>query len=189
MCWDVVVIVCVMGPSGAGKSTLAKHLESTRPDRFARVPVDFFFTPRPAGQTLAEYRAVPLRYDWPLLDRAIAARGADRSTPDCDFEEMTWRARSGGLAIAEAPIYVLDGMRPHPRYDVLVMLELDSAEQDLRLRERDARWGTTIAGRKGHLDATSRAGFQEVRDAPELRLDATAPVEENAARIAEALPR
>jgi energy-coupling factor transporter ATP-binding protein EcfA2 len=183
------VIVCVMGPSAAGKSTLAKHLQTMFPEQFARVPVDFFFTPRPSEMTLTEYRAVPLNYEWSTLDRAITAEGDSRSTPDCDFEAMTWRSRTGGLPIAKAPIYVLDGMRPHPHYDVLVMLELDPAEQDRRLRERDARWGTTVAAHKAHLDATYRTGCTETHGRPDMQLNAASGLEDNATTIVRNLTR
>lgn len=81
------MIVCLMGPSASGKSTLAKSLESQHPERFARVPVDYFFVPRTKHQSPAEYFASPLAYDWTAVHRALCTRsGEERTTPDCDFE-------------------------------------------------------------------------------------------------------
>lgn len=176
-----------MGPSAAGKSTLAKHLESAFPERFARVPVDFFFIPRPAGQPLPAFLNEPLAYDWPLLDRALGQHGSERTTPTCDFEQMRRRSATGGLPIGEAPVYVLDGMRPHPACDVVMMLELDRSEQIRRLNDRDERWKTAVANRKAHLEATFRAGCAELVEEPTLRLQASGPLEQNAAQIIAAL--
>ena len=176
----VRMIVCVMGPAGSGKSTLAKRLQELRPGRFARVPVDYFFVPREPGTTLRDYLARPFAYDWAALDHALAAQGERRSTPDCDFEELRRRSPSGGLPISTAPIMVLDGMRPHPRCDRLVLLDLDPAEQRRRLIARDRRWGTSVADRDDHLAATFRQGCAEAPHPPDLRLDATAPLEANA---------
>ena len=176
-----------MGPSGAGKSTLAKSMQSLHPDRFARVPVDFFFVPRPAGVTVPRYVAAPFSYDWDAVDRALSRTGAERSTPDCDFETFVRRSESDGLPINEAPIYLMDGMRPHPRCDFLVMLELNPNEQRRRLVERDARWHTNVADRESHLAATFAAGCAELPREPDLRLSATSEIEANAARLIGAL--
>jgi energy-coupling factor transporter ATP-binding protein EcfA2 len=174
------MISCVMGPSGSGKSTLAKRLQAVRPDLFARVPVDYFFVPRESGTPVPDYLARPFAYDWAVLDQALSAEGEPRSTPDCDFETMQWRSPHGGLPIATAPILVLDGMRPHPRCDRLVLLELDPTEQRRRLLDRDRRWGTNVADRDDHLAATFRQGCAEAPRPPDLRLDAAAPLESNA---------
>lgn len=174
------MIVCVMGPSGAGKSSLAKRLQELRPDLFARVPVDYFFVPREPGTCLADYLARPFAYDWPALDHALAASGERRSTPDCDFTTMRRRSPYGGLPIADAPIVVLDGMRPHQRCDRLILLDLDREEQRRRRVDRDRRWGTRVADRDDHLEATYRQGCAELPRPPDLRLDATAPLESNA---------
>lgn len=179
------MIVCLMGPSTAGKSTLAKTLQQSDPEVFARVPVDFFFVPRPASVSIADYLARPFSYDWRALDRALSANGAQRSTPDADFERLVWRSDTGGLPLAQAPVYLLDGMRPHPRCEALVMLALDESDQRQRLIERDARWGTRVAERSAHLAATYEQGCSELPREPDLRLRATDPIEHNAQRIAE----
>lgn len=185
---DRRVIVCLMGPAASGKSTLAKFLEAQQPERFARVPVDYFFVPRAADRTPADYFATPLAYDWAALDRALCTPvGERRTTPDCDFERFVRRSRFGGLPINEAPVYLLDGMRPHPRCDVLVMFDLDDSEQRRRLVERDARWGTTVADRHEHLAATFAAGCAELPTAPCVRLTATDDLEQNAMRVIDAL--
>lgn len=182
------MIVCLMGPSASGKSTLAKYLEAQQPQRFARVPVDYFFVPRADNQTPAEYFASPLAYDWVAVDHALDTRiGEQRSTPDCDFERFVRRSQFGGLPIREAPVYVLDGMRPHPRCDFVVMFDLDSHEQRRRLIERDARWGTTVADRDENLAATFDAGCAELPRTPDLRLSATDSIERNAVRVIDAL--
>ncbi|GAB3757606.1 hypothetical protein [Microlunatus parietis] len=171
------MIICLMGPAGSGKSTLAKELERVRPERFARVPVDYFFVPRPATESMADYLARPFGYDWPAVDRALAATGPERSTPDCDFTAMRRRAPYGGLPIGPGPVAVLDGMRPHPRCDRLVLLELEPAEQCRRLVDRDRRWGTEVADRQDHLAATFRHGLAERPRDPDLRLSAAQPVD------------
>ncbi len=165
-----------MGPAGSGKSTLAKRLQEVRPDLFARVPVDYFFVPRADGTSMTEFLAQPFGYDWAAVDHALTEVGERRSTPDCDFDTMRWRSPSGGLPIARAPILVLDGMRPHPRCDRLVVLELDPNEQRHRLADRDRRWGTRVAAREDHLAATYRQGCAEFPRPPDLRLNATDPI-------------
>lgn len=181
------MIVCVMGPSGAGKSTLAKALERMRPDLFARVPVDFFFVPRRPEIPIREYLSQPCRYDWDALDAALAATGEERTTPEVDFDTWVRRAPHGGLPIAEAPIYLLDGMRPHPRCEFLVMVRLEESVQRRRLLERDARWGSSVAARPGRIRATFELGCGELTRPVDLDLDATDPIESNARRVAEAL--
>jgi hypothetical protein len=180
------MIVCVIGPSAAGKSTLAKWLEERHPQLFARVPADYFFVPR-RDQPLEDYLAVPLAYDWDAVDRALARSGPERSTPDCDFERFVRRSDDGGLPINDAPVHVLDGMRAHPRCDLVVLLELDRTEQRRRLVERDTRWGSRVADREPHLDATFAAGCAELPRKPDLRLSATAPIEANASRVIDAI--
>lgn len=168
-----------MGPAGSGKSTLAKSLEKLRPDLVARVPVDFFFAPRECSQSVSDYLARPFAYDWDAVDRAIAADGPQRSTPDCDFTEFRWRSPYGGLPIADATTLALDGMRPHPRCDLLILLDLDTTTQRERLIARDRRWNTSVAARTEHLTATFAAGIAELPRDPDLVLLATDPIDRN----------
>lgn len=178
-----------MGPAASGKSTLAKRLQEIHPKVFARVPVDFFFVPRAETTSMDDYLSRPFSYDWDAVDRVLTATGADRSTPDCDFSTFRWRAPAGGLPVASAPVMVLDGMRPHPRCELLIMLELDPDTQAERLQERDKRWGTTVAGRRAHLDATFTQGCAELPRNPDLRLDARAPIETTLETISERVRR
>lgn len=181
------MIVCLIGPAGAGKSTLAKELELGNPEVFARVPVDHFFSPRPKEIAVDQYLAQPLDYDWSFLDEVLAGTGPSRTTPDCDFEQFTWRSTRGGLQIREAPIYLLDGMRPHPRCSFLARLELDATTQRRRLVDRDVRWGTRVAERSLHLAKTYAAGLRELPRAPDLCLSGTDLLEQNLHAVREAL--
>lgn len=173
-----------MGPAASGKSTLAKRLQESRPDLFARVPVDFFFSPRGETTSMDTYLSKPFDYDWDAVDRVLSATGAERSTPDCDFTAFRWRSPYGGLPVVSAPVMVLDGMRPHPRCDLLIMLDLARDAQTARLQERDRRWGTAVADRRTHLDLTFAQGCAELPREPDLRLDATDPLETNLEAIA-----
>lgn len=176
--------MCILGPSCAGKSTLAKALAQRLPNVAARVPVDYFFVPRPPEEALGDFLRRPLDYDWDALDRALASTDASaRSSPVCDFKTFRRLAPTGGLAIPAAPVLLLDGMRPHPRCDVLVVLELDGAQQRTRLRERDQRWGTSVADNLGHLRITYGQAQNEIHGDPDLLLDATAPLDHNEARL------
>jgi hypothetical protein len=178
------MLICVMGPAAAGKSSLAKAVASLAPDGAARVPVDWFFVPRAPEQPLDDFWSQPLRYDWPLLDAAMAAEDpARRSTPSCDFAEFRRTAETGGLPIAHAPVYVLDGMRPHPRCDAVVLLTLDGATQRARLTQRDREWGTDLAQRTAHLRITHEQGLADLAGPPDLVLDAAAPLADNARTV------
>jgi hypothetical protein len=180
-------LVCLMGPAAAGKSTLAKELERRHPESFARVPVDYFFSPRPGGVPFDQYFAQPLEYDWAAVDAALASTGPRRTTPDCDFDQFTWRSPTGGRPIRRAPIYLLDGMRPHPGCSFLVVLELDATTQHRRLVERDLRWGTRVADRCQHLAMTYAAGLRELPRPPDLRLSGTDTLATNAHAVHQAL--
>jgi hypothetical protein len=175
------MLLCVLGPAAAGKSSLAKAAASLAPDVVARVPVDWFLVPRTPGQSFDDFLSRPLRYDWPLVDAAVAAEDPGRrSTPRCDFTEFRRTAETGGLPIGHAPVYVLDGMRPHPRCDAVVLLTLDSATQRARLTQRDREWGTALAQRTSHLRITHDQGLADLAGPPDLVLDATAPLADNA---------
>jgi thymidylate kinase len=180
---DRGMLLCLLGPAGSGKSTTAKFLEKHHPQLFARVPVDFFFLPRSADESVGDYLARPFEYDWQQVDNALSADGTGRSTPDCDFTTFDRKADHGGMPITNAPVYVLDGMRPHPRCGILVLLQLDATTQTRRLQDRDVRWGTTVATRTEHLRRTYDAGRAELPRKPDLTLPATDPIEHNAEQI------
>jgi thymidylate kinase len=176
--------VCIMGPSCAGKSTLAKTLARRRPSVAARVPVDAFFVPRPPEEALGDFLKRPLDYDWDALDTALASTDISaRSSPVCDFKTFRRLAPTGGKAIPSVPVVLLDGMRPHPIRDVLVVLELDDAQQRARLQERDQRWGTSVADNLSHLRITYGQAQDDTNGDADLLLDATAPLDHNAARL------
>jgi hypothetical protein len=80
-------------------------------------------------------------------------------------------------------VLVLDGIRPHPRCDRLVILELDAMTRRQRLLDRDIRWGTAVADRGHRLDATFELGRAESPKEPDLWLDATRPIDDNARRV------
>lgn len=177
------MLVCVMGAAGSGKSTMAKRLETLRPELIARVPADFFFIPRPPDQSIEGYLAAPFSYDWAGIDRAVTAAGAERSSPDCDFTTFRRRSPHGGLPIGQGPVLVLDGMRPHPRCDLLVLLQIDAETQQQRLIDRNRQWGAAVATRTEHLAATFKTGITEMPRDPDLVLSATDPMEHNDAAV------
>ena len=86
------MLICVTGPAAAGKSSLAKAVASLAPDVAARVPVDWFFVPRAPEQSLDDFWSQPLRYDWPLLDAALATE---------DPAHLTQRDREWGTDLAQ----------------------------------------------------------------------------------------
>lgn len=178
---------CLIGPSCSGKSTLAKTLAPRRPNIAARVPVDHFFTPRPPEETLGDFLRRPFAYDWEALDRALASTYiAARSSPVCDFKTFRRLALIGGKAIPAVPVLLLDGMRPHHRRrDVLVVLELDDAQQWTRLHERDQRWGNVSRGQAGSPAHDVQPGPRRDQRRSVLLLDATAPLDHNARRLEE----
>ena len=182
------LLLSLVGSSGAGKSTLAKHLQARGEGRFVRVPVDFFLVPR-GEESLAEYLDRPLSYDWAAIDRALAATGPARSAPDVDFETFRRRAPTGGPAIAEGRIAVLDWMRPHPRTDVLVIMELAPRVQRRRLRERDLRWGTAVGERRAHLAATYAQGRADLTRPADGVIDASDPIEVSVLEVLRAIRR
>ena len=86
---------------------------------------------------------------------------------------------SRGLPITDAPTLALDGMRPHPRCDLLILLDLDTTTQRERLIARDRRWNTSVAERTEHLASTFAAGMAELPRDPDLVVPATDPIDRN----------
>lgn len=176
------------GPPASGKPTPAEELQRRSPhgSRGCRSTSSSF--PGPPGRPLEEFRSWPLSYDWETPDRAIAAHGPGRSTPDFDVGTVTRVADIGGIEIAEASVAVLDGMRPHPNADFTVLCELDSHEQQRRLARRDARRETTVRD-PAQPALTFEAGMSGLSGAPDLVLPDDASAGTRIARIIQALPR
>jgi len=92
------VVVSVWGAAGSGKSRLAKALAAQLEDgAAARVPTDYFLVPVAEGEPLAAYLGGPLRYDWALFERTVAARSARPSRRRISTSKRSagWRRRAG----------------------------------------------------------------------------------------------
>lgn len=183
------LVVSICGPSNAGKSQLAKATAATLGEEVAsRVPVDYFFVPRGPDESLAAFHARPMRWDWPLLRQRFALPvGTATSTPDADFDAFRRNAEEGGLPFTIRPVMLCDAMAPVPGSDLVVVLEVPREERQRRIVERDARWGTRVADRMTHLDATWRETSVGLR--PDLVLDGTLPLTRLAADLAGVIRR
>ena len=182
-------VVTIYGPAGAGKSQVAKAVAAALGEEVAaRVPTDYFLVPRSEGMALAEYHGRSLGWDWALLAARLALPlGTATSTPDVDFEAFVRRAPTGGLAFTVRPVMIVDAMAPFPGANLRVLLEAPDDVRRARIVDRDRRWGTTVSDRWEHLQATWAAARDGV--APDLVLDATRPIADTAARIAEVVRR
>ena len=148
--------VTIYAPSGSGKSQLAKATaELLGPDLATRVPTDYFFIPRPVAMPMATFDCLPLGYDWALIASLLALPiGTQVSTPDAEFTTFTRRAETGGLPFVIRPVMLLDAMVPYPHASLRVRIDVPDDVRLHRIRERDVRWGSNVAQRTGHLDAT-----------------------------------
>jgi energy-coupling factor transporter ATP-binding protein EcfA2 len=153
------LVVGICGPSGAGKSTLTKALVGRLgPARCARVPGDYFIAPRPPDEALERYFRRALEYDWLLLGERLAAPpDTVLTTPDFDFEAFRRRAPHGGRSFAAREVMLVDAMYPYPGAAVSILVSAGEARRRERVAGRDLVWGTAVAGRWGHLEATRRA--------------------------------
>ena len=177
-------LVTIFGPAGAGKSVLARAVaEAFGPGVAARVPTDYFFLPREPGEPLERYLMRPLAWDWSLLrERLSSSVGSEVTTPDADFETFTRRSGTGGRPMPIRPVMLLDAMAPYPDADIVVRVDVPQAVRRARIVERDARWGTRVQDRWGHLEATWRA---VPVTSPHLVLDGARPLEENVGTLTE----
>lgn len=178
--------VSIVGPSASGKSQLAKRTAAELGEDVAcRIPTDYFFVPRPADQSLLDFLRQPLRYDWPLLARHLAApTGTVRSTPDADFTSFYRLAEGGGRKFVIRQVVIVDAIAAYPGGDLLVRLDVPDAVRRERLRERDIRWGTAVAANWEHLEITWRRAREEMRS-PEIVLDGECSIAVNAGALAE----
>lgn len=180
-------VVSLCGPSNAGKSQLAKAAAAQLgPEIASRVPVDYFFVPRPETVSLEVYFSHPLRWDWGLLRERLALPvGTETSTPDVDFVAFKRRADKGGLPLTIRPVMICDAMGPYPQSDLVVLLEVPDEVRRSRVEERDRRWGTVVADRWQHLEDTWRATSKEL--IPDLVLDGTVPLTTLASNLSQTI--
>lgn len=176
-----LLVVSICGPSNAGKSQLAKAVVQELGDEVAaRIPVDYFFRPRPESVPRETFLAQPLIWDWPLVaDRLTLPIGTMTSTPDADFDAFIRRKDEGGLLFPIRPVMICDAMAAYPGSRLVVMLDVPDDVRRARLEERDRRWGTVVADRWQHLEATWRHASDGL--IPDVVLDGTAPLATTAA--------
>lgn len=182
-------VVSLCGPSNAGKSGLAKATAAELgPMVASRVPVDYFFVPRPEMVSLDVFCTCPLQWDWDLLRKRLALlMGTGTSTPDADFDAFQRRADRGGVAFDVRPIMLLDAMAPYPQSDLVVLIDVPEGERLRRVAERDRRWGTRVASRWMHLEETWRHASKGV--IPDLVLDGTLPITIEAGNLSQKIRR
>ncbi len=89
----------------------------------------------------------------------------------------------GGLGFILCPLMLLDAMVPYPGADLFVRIDVPEEIRHQRIRERDIRWGSNVAERIGHLDATWRSVEAETVEL-DLVIDGTKALTGNAAFLA-----
>lgn len=178
-------IVSIVGPSASGKSQLARRTAAVLGDGIAsRIPTDYFFIPRPAGQSLPVFLRQPLRYDWTLLAHLLGLPiGSVVSTPDADFTGFRRIADSGGRPFTIWPVMIVDAMAAFPAADLLVRLDVPDDVRRARLRERDVRWGSDVSANWTHLEITWRMARDAMR-LPDIALDGERPFKVNIMALA-----
>lgn len=148
------------------------------------MPTDYFFMPRLNAMPMATFDRLPLRYDWELIASLLALPiGTHVSTPDAEFTTFTRKENSGGRTFVIRPVMLLDAMVPFPHANLFVRIEVLDDVRLHRIHERDIRWGSDVAQRTGHLDATWKSAQSETI-VPDLVIDGMMPITENAARLA-----
>jgi uridine kinase len=177
------LVLSLCGPSGSGKSQLAKALVAELGEMVcARIPTDYFLLP--AEEPLTSYFAKPLRYDWPLLDAALALPlGTATSTPDFDFNTFQRRDVTDGLPFTIRPLMVTDAMVPYPCADAVVLVSVPDDVRRDRLVRRDAIWSTQVIDRWHNLELT-RGELAAPDFRPDLKLSGEVALAENARRLA-----
>lgn len=174
-------VISIVGPSASGKSQLAKCTATELGDPLAcRIPTDYFFIPRDAGQPLTDFLRQPLQSDWPLIAQPIATAV---STPEADFSDFRRIADSGGRPFTIRPVMIVDAMAAFPHAALLVRLDVADDVRRERLRERDARWGSHVLANWGHLNVTWEAALKEMHG-PDLTLAGERAITANAGVLA-----
>lgn len=183
-------ILSIVGPSASGKSQLARRTAAVLGEEVAsRIPTDYFFMPRPAGQSLPDFLRQPLRYDWALLTHLVGLPiGSVVSTPDADFTGFRRIADSAGRPFTIRPVMIVDAMAAFPGADLLVRLDVPDDVRRDRLRERDVRWGSDVSANWEHLEFTWRTAQDEM-SRPDIVLDGALPFEVNIEALAEEIRR
>lgn len=139
--------------------------------------------PRPAGVPIDDFLKAPSKFDWDLLwQRLRLPVGTQSSTPDLDFETYERHGDVGGLPFTVRPWMLCDAMQPVPAADLVLRLDAPEAVRRERVRGRDQRWGTQVAESWSRVEAIWAAAAGVV---PDLRLDGTAPIENNAIVLAD----
>ncbi|MGE0542966.1 MAG: uridine kinase [Dehalococcoidia bacterium] len=148
------VIVSICGPAGSGKTVLSKLLvERLGPDVAVRVPSDRYLMP--AQEPLDRYLRRPVRYDWPLLDRALdVPDGTAVLTPSFDFRRFTRREQPDRRPFITRPVLVIDAIKPYPATTIRVYIDAPSEIRRARLIERDAARGSRSADQWEQLELT-----------------------------------
>lgn len=180
------ILVTICGPTGSGKSQLANATAAVLGNNYAsRVPTDYFLIPRRPDQSIGEFHAAPLAWDWALLHQRLDMRtGSATSTPDMDFETFHRRSDVEGIPFIIRDVMICDAMAPVPGADIVVRIDVPDEERRRRLRERDARWGTRVHDRQDRLDSTWNA-VSDVH--PDVVIDGTESLEQNAVHLAGAI--
>lgn len=181
------VIVSISGPAGTGKSQLALAVAGLLgEDIAARLPMDWFIEPR--ATPMADWLSRPIAYDHEAVREILTAPdGEIRSTPPFDFTTFRHSETSGDRRpVPIRPVMILDAMEPWPGADLSVLVETPVEVRYRRIEERDARWGTTVIDRWGHLELTRRhvASLDHRYD---LVLDGEESILANADRVVDAL--
>lgn len=181
------VVVSVAGAAGSGKSQLALAVVQVLGDEdAARVPMDYFIEPRIVPMEL--WLTQPLAYNRKAVDAILRAPdGTVRLCPPFDFTALTRSDASGERKrIPIRPVMVLDAMEPWPDADLSVLVETPKPVRYRRIVERDIRWGSRVIDRWEHLELC-RQHIQSLDHQYDLTLDGEQPLNDNAARIVEAL--
>ncbi|HEV2074446.1 MAG TPA: hypothetical protein VGR29_12485 [Thermomicrobiales bacterium] len=181
------IVVSLCGPSNAGKSQLAKATVAALGSEVAsRVPVDYFFIPRPESVSLDAFFSQPLGWDWDLLRERLALPvGTRTSTPDADFDAFQRRAPDGGPGFTVRPIMLCDAMAPFPQSDLIALIDVSDTQRLRRVAERDLPWGTSVGNRWMHLEETWGNVSKEL--GPDLVLDGMEPLAVNAGNLCQTI--
>jgi hypothetical protein len=92
-----------------------------------------------------------------LGERLAAPPDTALTTPDFDFEAFQRRAPHGGRAFVAREVVLVDAMYPYPGAAVSILVSAGEGRRRERVAGRDLVWGTAVAGRWEHLEATGRA--------------------------------
>lgn len=138
-------IISICGGSGCGKSTIAKELVLQLGEKISsRIPTDYFLKEN-IFNSVEEYLARPLEYDWELLE-VYLKYGIDTelSSPDFDFVSFKRRNNTGGKIFSIKNIMIIDSMIPYPKSNIFIKIEVPEEVRYQRIIERDQYWNTSV---------------------------------------------